>query len=160
MSRARPSLFRLAAALFVVAWAGPAPELPAVQRDTYKDIRGRYEGLSLRLRVDLRAAGRATDPNVMSLAGVSYPVERSPILFGALDTVYLQRVTSEGGTRLGLTIYRSQEEADRLRASAIPAPTMANPNYGHTLATFAQQGSTTVMLELQAGKKDAPGQLA
>jgi hypothetical protein len=114
----------------------------------------------LRLRVDLKAAGRATDPNVVSLDGVGYPSERSPILFSALDTVYVQRVTNEGGTRLGLTVYRDKEEADRLRASAIPMPSMSNPNYGRTLATFAQQGSTSVVLELKAGKKDAPAQLA
>ena len=54
------------------------------------NIRSRYEGLSLRLRVDLKAAGRATDPNVVSLDGVGYPSERSPILFSALDTVYVQ----------------------------------------------------------------------
>jgi len=114
----------------------------------------------LRLRVDLKAAGRATDPNVVSLDGVGYPSERSPVLFSALDTVYVQRITNEGGTRLGLTVYRNQEEADRLRASAIPMPSMSNPNYGRTLATFAQQGSTSVVLELKAGKKDAPAQLA
>jgi hypothetical protein len=160
MSLRCSSLLRLPASLLVAICLSPTPALRAVQRDTYKDIRSRYEGLSFRLRVDLRAAGRATDPNVVSLDGVGYPSERSPILFSALDTVYVQRITSEGGTRLGLTVYRSQEEADRLRASAIPAPSMANPNYGRTLATFAQQGSTSVILELKAGKKDAPGQLA
>ena len=159
MSLRRHGALRRSATLFVLCLAA-APALRAVQRDTYKDVRSRYEGLSFRLRVDLRAAGRATDPNVVSLDGVGYPSERSPILFSALDTVFVQRITSEGGTRLGLTVYRSQEEADRLRASAIPGPSMANPNYGRTLATFAQQGSTSVILELKAGKKDAPGQLA
>jgi hypothetical protein len=137
-----------------------APAARAVGRDTYKDIRGRYEGLSYRLRVDLKAAGRAADPNVVGVDGVGYPSERSPILFGSLETVFIQRITNEGGTRLGLTVYRSQEEADLLRASAIPMPTMANPNFGRTIAAFAQQGSTSVVLELKTGKKDAPGQLA
>ena len=131
----------------------------AIQRDTYKDIRSRYEGLSFRLRIDLKAAGRAADPNVVSLDGIGYPSERSPILFGSLETVYVQRITNEGGTRVSLTVYRSQEEANRLRASAIPGPALSNPNYGRTLATFAQQGSTIVALELKAGKKDPGGQL-
>src|SRR5256885_11038996 len=135
MSLRRHGALRRSATLFVLCFAA-APALRAVQRDTYKDVRSRYEGLSFRLRVDLRAAGRATDPNVVSLDGVGYPSERSPILFSALDTVFVQRITSEGGTRLGLTVYRSQEEADRLRASAIPGPSMANPNYGRTLATI------------------------
>ncbi len=72
--------------------------------------------------------------------------------------MFLQRITSEGGSRLGLTVYRSREEADRLRASAVPQPMGANPNFGRTLATFAQQGSTSVVLELKAGKKDTAGQ--
>jgi hypothetical protein len=160
MSSRRSNLLRLGASLLVAICLSPAPALLAIQRDTYKDIRSRYEGLSLRLRVDLKAAGRATEPNVVSLDGVKYPSERSPILFSALDTVYVQRITNEGGTRLGLTVYRSKEEADRLRASAIPAPSMGNPNYDRTLAAFAQQGSTSVILELKAGKKDGPGQLA
>lgn len=131
----------------------------AIERDTYKDIRSRYEGLSFRLRIDLKAAGRATDPNVVSLDGIGSSSERSPVLFGSLETVYVQRVTNEGGTRLSLTVYRSQEEANRLRASAIPGPAMANPNYGRTIATFARQDSTSVLLELKAGKKDPKGQM-
>src|SRR2546425_177748 len=132
----------------------------AIQRDIFKEIRSRYEGRSFQLRIDLKAAGRATDPNVVSLDGVGYPSERSPILFSSLERVYLQRITSEGATRLGLTVYRSEDEANRLRASAIPGSTMANPNFGRTLATFAQQGSTGVVLEVKAGKKDPQGQLA
>lgn len=132
----------------------------AIQKDTYREIRGRYEGLALRLRIDLKTAVGATDPNLVSLDGVGYPSERSPVLFGSLETVFLQRITSEGGSRLGLTVYRSEEEASRLRASAIPGPSMANPAYGRTLATFARQGSTTVMLELKAGKKDPQGQMS
>jgi len=131
----------------------------AIERDTYKEIRTRYEGLSFRLRIDLRSAGMAADPNVVSLDGVGHPSERSPILFGSLETVYLQRVTNVGGKRLGLTVYRSLEEANRLRASAIPGPTMSNPNFSGTVAAFAQQGSTGVVLELKAGKKDARGQM-
>jgi len=131
----------------------------AIERDTYKEIRSRYEGLSFRLRIDLKAAGRATDPNVVSLDGIGSPSERSPVLFGSLETVYVQRVTNEGGTRLSLTVYRSQEEANRLRASAIPGPALSNPNYNRTIATFAQQGSTSVLLELKAGKKDPRGQM-
>jgi len=131
----------------------------AIERETYKEIRSRYEGLSFRLRIDLKSAGRATDPNVVSLDGIGSASERSPVLFGSLETVFVQRITSEGGTRLSLTVYRSQEEANRLRASAIPGPAMANPNYNRTIATFAMQGSTSVLLDLKAGKKDPKGQM-
>ncbi len=147
---------RLAAAAVCLALA---PPVWAIQRDTVKEIRSRYEGLSFRLRVDLKAAGRAVDPNVISLDGIGYPSERSPVLFSGLETVYLQRITNEGGARLSLTIYRSEQEANRLRASAVPAPTMVNPNFGRTLATFAQQGSTSVLFELKAGKKNPQAQM-
>ncbi|OLC55539.1 MAG: hypothetical protein AUH92_01980 [Acidobacteria bacterium 13_1_40CM_4_69_4] len=142
-------------------WAGvllPGAGARAVQRDACKVIRDRYEGRTLRLRIDLRAAGRAGDANVVSLDGVGYPSERSLVLFTGLESVFLQRITSEGGSRLGLTVYRSREEADRLRASAVPQPMGANPTFGRTLAAFAQQGSTSVVLELKADKKDSPGQ--
>jgi hypothetical protein len=144
-------------ALLIGLLAIDAPR--AIDRDTFKDIRSQYEGLSFRLRIDLKAAGLAADPNVVSLDGVGHPSERSPILFGSLETVYLQRITNVGGKRLGLTVYRSLEESNRLRASAIPGPTMSNPNFSGTVAAFAQQGSTSVILELKAGKKDGPAQM-
>ena len=146
------------AAVLCAAVLLPGTGARGVSRDVCKEIRDHYEGLTFRLRVDLRAAGRAGDPNVVSLDGVGYPSERAPVLFTCLESVYLQRLTSEGGALLGLTVYRSREEAVRLRASAIPPAMGANPNFGRTLATFAQQGSTSVVLELKTGKKDSEGQ--
>ena len=150
---------QLLVALLTAGFLLPVQRLEAIKRDTCREIRGRYEGLALRLRIDLKAATGAAEPNIISLEGVGSPSERSPVLFGSLETVFLQRIISEGGARLGLTVYRSEEEANRLRASAIPGPSLANPAYGRTLATFARQGSTTVMLELKAGRKDPQGQL-
>jgi len=155
-SAVRPSL---AIVLLSAGLLWPARDLGAIQRDTCREIRDRYEGLAFRLRIDLKAAAGAAEPNIVSLEGVGQPGERSPVLFGSLETVYVQRITSEGGSRLGLTVYRSEEEAKRLRASAIPGPSMANPAYDRTLAAFARQGSTTVLLDLRAGKKDPQGQL-
>lgn len=144
----------LAAALFV-----PAGDVQAITREIFKDIRDRYEGLALRLRIDLKGATGAAEPNVARLEGIAQPAERAPILFGSLETVYVQRITREGGSRLGLTVYRSEEEARRLRASAIPGPSLSNPAYDRTLAAFARQGSTTVILDLQVGKDNPQGQL-
>lgn len=155
-SAVRPSL---AIVLLTAGLLWPAREIGAIQRDTCREIRDRYEGLAFRLRIDLKAAAGTAEPNIVSLEGVGQPGERSPVLFGGLETVYVQRINSEGGSRLGLTVYRSEEEARRLRASAIPGPSMANPAYERTLAAFARQGSTTVLLELRAGKKDPQGQL-
>ncbi len=150
---------QLIVALLIAGFLLPVQRLEAIQRDTCREIRDRYEGLALRLRIDLKAATGAAEPNIVSLEGVGHPRERSPVLFGNLETVFLQRIISEGGARLGLIVYRSEEEASRLRASAIPGPSLDNPAYGRTLAAFARQGSTTVMLELQAGKKDPQGQM-
>ena len=159
MPSGRGLVLRVAPALIALALSAGAPAR-AIEHDTFKGIRGQYERQSFRLRVDLHAAGRASDPNVLTLDGMGYPSERSPVLFTSLENVYVERVTNEGGARLSLTIYRNEEEANRMRASAIPPPTMSNPNYGSTLATFAKQGSTSVVLELKAGKKDGPGQRA
>ena len=145
--------------ILVVLLLLSAAPAEAIHRDAYKEVRGRYEGLTLRLRIDLKAAGHAVEPNVVSLEGAGGGRERSPVLFGRLEKVYVERVMSEGPTRLGLTVYRSQEEAARLRATAIPQPGNPNPNFSRTMASFAQQGSTTVVLDLKAGKKDPQHQM-
>ena len=148
----------LALIVLAAALLAPAPPLGAIEREVFKDIRDRYEGLALRLRIDLKAATGAAEPNVARLEGISQPSERSPVLFGSLETVFVQRITREGGSRLGLTVYRSEDEAKRLRASAIPGPSLSNPAYDRTLAAFARQGSTTVVLDLRAGKNDTQAQ--
>ena len=126
--------------------------LEAVPRSLVREVRDRYERKTWRLRVDLRAATHADDPNVVTLKGIGYPREDTEILFTELESVYLDRITREGRTRLNLTIYRSLEEAEHLRASAVPPPPGIHPTYSHTLATFARQGSTTAILELQTKK--------
>ncbi len=132
----------------------------AIDRDLYKDLRSRYEGMTLRLRIDLKVATQSTFPNRIGLDGVGYGRESAPVLFGKLESVFIDRMTSEGGTRLGLTVYRSEEESIRTRAMAIPQPGMANPNLGRTMAAFAAQDSTSLVLELKASKQDPQGQLA
>ena len=141
--------------LAMVLAGGPAG---AVGRDVIKDLRGNYEGRSFRLRIDLRPASQAIEPNVLSIEGIGYGREESPVLFGRFEQVFLERITSEGGARVALTVYRNEEEMKRLRASAIPPPIMGMPGATQTLANFAMTGSTTVMLELEAGKKDPDGQ--
>lgn len=148
-----------AVAVYLVLLLAPAPPAEAISREAQREIRARYEGMTLRLRIDLRAATSAAIPNVVSLDGVGYGRERAPVIFGRMEKVYLERITSEGSTRLGLTVYRSLEEARQLRASAIPQPTGANPNFGRTMAAFARQGSTSIVLELRADRKDPQGQI-
>ncbi len=148
----------LAPALAAVA-ALSAPPPSAVERDVYREIRGRYEGLVLPLKIDLKSAVTATPPNTVSLEGIGYARESAPILFGRLEKVYVQRVINDGKTHLELTIYRSKDEADRLRASDIPQPMLNNPMAGRTLAGFARQDSTSVLLEVTAGRKEPARQM-
>jgi hypothetical protein len=139
----------------ILAVAHPAA---AIDRDLGHDLRDRFEGHTMRLRLDLRSAAHAVEPNVLGLEGIGYGREGSPVLFNRLETVYVERVTSEGGSRVGLTIYRSEEEMRRLRSTAIPAPIMGIPGAMQPQAAFAREGSTSVILELRAGKKDAAAQ--
>ena len=109
-------------ALTLLAFLAPSAA-EGMKRDAYQEIRGRYEGMSLRLRVDLMQMTGARPPNVVSLDGIGHGRERARVLFGRLETVFIERVTNEGGARVGLTIYSSQQEADRFRASNVPQPT-------------------------------------
>jgi hypothetical protein len=145
-------------ALGVLVPAGPAR---AVAREVVNDVRGLYEGRTFRLRHDLRSASSAIEPNVLTLEGIGYARAEAPVLFGRLETVYLERVASEGGDRLSLTIYRSREEMQQLRATAIPPPTIGGAPIGmQPMSGFARTGSTMVIFELTAGKKDQAGQRA
>ena len=148
------ALALLAGAGFVLA----AADGRSIERDLARSLRDRYEGRTLRLRVDLRSAANAAEPNRISLAGVGYGRETAPVLFHRLESVYLDRLTSEGGARISLTIYRSQEEALHMRAVSIPAPVVGNPAGVNTMGAYARGGSTSVFVELRAGKKDPDGQ--
>ena len=150
---------RLARAILVATLlaAVAAPPARAVAKQVGRDLRDTYEGRTMRLRVDLRSAAHAVEPNVMTLEGIGYGRESSQVMFGQMERVYLERITSDGARRLALTIYRSEEEMKRLRG-AIPPPVMGIPGpiSGHT--GFAMADSTTVMLDLTADKKDPDGQ--
>ncbi len=137
-----------AAVLTTVAPAG------AVNRQLFREVRADYEGMTFRLRIDLRPATVASTPNVVSAEGVGYARERSPVLFHRLQNVYIDRVTNDSKRRIGLTIYRSADQAKEYRALAIPPPALANPNAAGTLAAFARTDSTAILIELKAGKKE------
>lgn len=152
---------RLAAAVLALAGLLPARPVGAVAREVVNEARGVYEGRTFRLRLDLRSASSAIEPNVLTLEGMGYARAEAPVLFGRLETVYLERIASEGGDRLSLTIYRSLEEMRQLRATAIPPPTMGGTPIGmQPMSGFARTGSTMVIFDLTAGKKDQAGQRA
>jgi hypothetical protein len=146
-------------AIALVSLLAAAMPLGAVPRDVVNEARGVYEGRTLRLRLDLRSASSGIEPNVLTLEGMGYARADAPVLFGRLETVYVERLASEGGDRLSLTIYRSLEEMRQLRATAIPPPTMGGAPIGmQPMSGFARTGSTMVLFDLLAGKKDPAAQ--
>jgi hypothetical protein len=152
----RPRLSFPVAALLAVAGS---PPVLGVARDVVSEVRSAYEGRTLRLRLDLKSAASAIEPNVLTLEGIGYGRPDAPALFGRLETVFLERLSSEGGDRLSLTIYRSREEMQQLRATAIPPPTIGGTPIGmQPMSGFARSGSTMVIFELLAKKKDTAAQ--
>ena len=136
-----------------------APRVSGVARDVVNEARSAWEGRTLRLRIDLRSAASAIEPNVLTLEGMGYGRPDAPVLFGRLETVFLERMASEGGDRLSLTVYRSREEMQQLRATAIPPPTIGGTPIGmQPMSGFARTGSTMVIFDLLAKKKDTAGQ--
>lgn len=131
----------------------------AVPRAVLSHLRPQYEGRTLRLRVDLRSSASAIEPNIMTMEGMGYARRETPVLLGRLETVYLERLESEGGTRVSLTIYRNQDEIKQLRATAVPPPAITGIPAGMSPSpAFARSGSTSVILELSAPKSDAAAQ--
>jgi hypothetical protein len=151
----RPRRAASVLAFGIVAAATPAP---AVDRDVVRTFRDAYEGQSLQLRLDLDTAMHSLEPNVLSLGGFAHGRENGQVLFFALETVYVDRVMSEGGSRMTLTIFRTADTARRLRSQAVPPPVTGIPSGSQSIATYASSDSTSVALELQAGKKDPDGQ--
>jgi hypothetical protein len=147
-----------AAVIGMVAAALPAPPAGAVTREVVHEFREAYEGRALQLRYDLDSAMHALEPNVFGLGGMGHGRENGQVLFYALETVYIDRVMSEGGSRLTLTIFRSSETAQRLKSQAVPPPITGIPTGSQSIATYASSDSTAVALELQAGKKDPEAQ--
>lgn len=145
-------------AMAVLLAATTPPPAGAVGREVTRAVREAYEGRTLRLRIDLRSAAHSVEPNVLALAGMGYGREGSPVLFHRMERVFVDRVTSEGGRRVSLTIYRSEGEARDLRANAVPPPALGTPGAAQTTASFARADSTAVVLELAAGRKDPAAQ--
>jgi len=155
MSPLRRTFTSLAVVVSAAAFA--SPPVRAVTRDVVREVRDSYEGRSYRLRADLRSAGSAVEPNTVSLGGIGYGREGAPVMFSRLETVFIDRIMSEGAARLSLTIYRSAEEARRLRSGAIPPPVMGGFGAATTLG-FARADSTSVVLEMHSPKKDSGAQ--
>jgi hypothetical protein len=149
----------VAALMFATLAAAAAPPWArAVSRDVVRELRDAYEGQTLQLRFDLDSAAHALEPNTFSLGGMGHGRENGQVIFYALEPVYVDRLMSEGGSRLTLTIFRSAETARRLKSQAVPPPITGIPTGSQSIGTYATSDSTAVALELRAGKKDPEGQ--
>ena len=151
---------RVVAALVLATLPAAAapPWARAVARDVVRELRDAYEGQTLQLRFDLDSAAHALEPNTFSLGGMGHGRENGQVIFYALEPVYVDRLMSEGGSRLTLTIFRSAETARRLKSQAVPPPITGIPTGSQSIGTYATSDSTAVALELRAGKKDPEGQ--
>ena len=158
MSAPRTPAVVAAVVLGIAAALAPARRTAAVARDVVKDFRDAYEGHTLQLRYDLDSAMHSLEPNVLSLGGMGHGRENGQVIFYALETVYVDRLMSEGGSRLTLTIFRSGETARRLKSQAVPPPVTGIPTGSQSIATYSSSDSTSVALELQAAKKDPEAQ--
>lgn len=148
----------VALVLATLSAAAAPPRARAVARDVVREFRDAYEAQTLQLRYDLDSAAHALEPNTFGLGGMGHGRENGQVIFYALETVYVDRVMSEGGSRLTLTIFRSAETARRLKSQAVPSPITGIPTGSQSIATYASSDSTAVALELKAGKKDLEGQ--
>jgi hypothetical protein len=130
----------------------------AVKRGVVRDLQSEYAGHTYQLRMDLRGTDYFAAFNVVNEQGIHYRGRELPIIFYQLETVYLDRVSNEGGKEVRLTIYRSRNDARQIRGSVPAAPLPVGPDRDTTLGNFARDLSTNVLLEVRAGKDDPDAQ--
>ena len=152
MRRRLVSLLLFAAALF-----SPGTAL-AVKREIIKELQSEYAGHTYQLRMDLRGTDYFAAFNVVSEQGTHYRGRELAIMFYRMETVYLERVTSEAGNEVRLTLYRNRTDARQVRGSIPGAPLPVGPDRETTLGAFARDFSTNVILELKAGKDEMEAQ--
>jgi hypothetical protein len=139
--------------LLILSALFPAPAR-AVKRDIIKELSSDYAGRSYQIRVDLRGTDYFAAFNVVDDKGVHYQGREQAIMFYQMETVYLDRISSEGDKQIRIAIYRSREDARQIRGSVPAAPIPVGPDRASTLSNFARDLSTNVILQLQAGKAE------
>ena len=144
-------------ALFAAALLLPGDAL-AVKREIIKEMQSEHAGHTFVLRMDLRGTDYFAAFNVVSEQGIHYRGRELPILFYRFETVYLDRVSSEAGNEVRLTLYRNRNEARQVRGSIPAAPLPVGPDSDTTIGSFARDFSTNVILVLQAGKGEVEAQ--
>ena len=136
-----------------------APQAGAVKREVIRDLQEEIAGHSYRLRIDLQGTNYLSVPNVVTSEGLRYRGRQFPVLFRQMEMVYVERISNDAGKAVSLTLYRNRKEAEQVRGAIPPAPfTPGGPGTESALGSFARDLSTTVILELSAGKDDPRGQ--
>jgi len=146
--------------LFVIALALaflPCPRAWAVKRDIIRSFQEEFADHDYRLRVDLQGTNYLSVPNFVNENGFHYRGRQFPVMFRAMEMVYLARLSNAGSNVVDLTIYRSKKEAQQIRG-AVPAAPFGPAAGTDTVGSFARDLSTTVTLELRAGKDDTKAQ--
>jgi hypothetical protein len=126
----------------------------AVKRDIIKDLQTEYAGRIYQLRMDLRGTDYFAAFNVVNDQGVHYRGRQLAVIFYGMETVYLDRISNESQREIRLSIYRNQSDARQIRGSVPTAPLPMGPDHETALGAFARDLSTTVILELRAGKDE------
>ncbi len=130
----------------------------AVRRETLRQLRDDYAGHTFRLRTDLRGTNYLVISNVVDEKGIRYRGRELPILFRQMETVYLDRISNEREKSVTLTLYRSRDDARQIRGAIPAAPLPVGPDRNTTLGNFARDLSTSVTLEIAAGKDNPDAQ--
>ena len=158
MRRGLASIALFAAAFLAAALLLFPRPLFAVKREIIKELQSEYAGHTYMLRMDLRGTDYFAAFNVVSEQGIHYRGRELPIMFYRFETVYLDRVSSEAGNEVRLTLYRNRNDARQVRGSIPAAPLPVGPDRDTTLGSFARDFSTNVILVLQAGKGEMEAQ--
>ena len=152
LRKAAPPVAFALALLFGVSSAS------AVRREVVRDLQDEFGGRSFQLRVDLQRTNYFSAANVLDARGLTHQGRTLATLFLQMETVFLERVVSDGGKSVALTVYRNRDEAQRIRGAVPGQAFPVGGDLGATMGNFARDLSTTVVLEVAAEKSDPDAQ--
>src|SRR5713101_2003651 len=144
----RPSLVRVVLCLMIL----PGRTASAMKREVIRQLQEDFAGHTYQLRTDLRGTNYLVSSNVVDEHGIRYHGRELPVLFRQMETVYLDRIFNDGERAVTLALYRSRNDARQIRGAVPAAPIPVGPDRDATLGSFARDLSTSVTLEVTAGK--------
>ena len=143
--------------LAALSFSFPATVL-GVKRTLVNEVQSDYAGRFYQLRADLRGTDSFAAFNVVNEQGIQYRGREMAVLFYRMETVYVDRISSEGKREIRLTLYRNRNDARQIRGSVPAAPLPVGPDRDSAPGSFNRDLSTNVILEFRAGKEDPVAQ--